>query len=201
MGGCRFFGVEIVDDDSDLATMDVLAVLVECGTNAACRLSVLHPLLTPASGILQRTSDVGVMLGAFSMFGHEGTLTRTASSCHHLAALACRMGRGETISLAILFLLCAAIDARADAAKDAIGRTTVLIAPRTADFGVFAEILATLAFLLAKVEVLLAHRLAVHAWTRAILTHFLLHAPDAARLYFHVARLLFPPQPSILGCS
>lgn len=123
VGGRRVFRVEIVDDLGDLAAVDVLAVLVECGASSidavGCRESTpaFKPHMTCGFEVPMEAAFAALVTFFFTVADTSGQET---------SAFACRTGCGETLDFPLAVTLLPLLSSDADAAPRFAFTTTAV---------------------------------------------------------------------------
>lgn len=174
VGSGREFGEQRVGLKRDLATVDILAIVGEGIATAVHAVGFRESTQAcPAFCVLPFES---LMEFAFSALV-AGSLAVAFASRHETPALVCR-NCGFDASGFFRFLV-RLLDAVFTA--NIAFATTPDVADLAKEGGIVLEFLDATTTTFVKVEVKLAHGSSVHAWTRAELTHFLLHAIDTAR--------------------
>jgi hypothetical protein len=176
----REFRTQRVRVNGDLLAMDVLAVVVKLGTFLLSTKSSRSHESTPAGFLFLATAlDALVQFALATLVA--GSFAVAYACRHETPAFVCRDRCGETCGIPCLEFLPAPLLSDAVSAASFAFAKAASTAPSASEFGVLLKFPCAACGSFAKVEVLLAHRSSVHAWTRAILMHFLLHAIDTAR--------------------
>lgn len=187
----REFRTQRVRVNGDLHSVDVLAVVVKHGAIRLSTKSSRSHESTPAGFVFLATAlDALVQFALATLVA--GSFAVAYACRHETPAFVCRDRCGDTCGIPCLKFLPAALSPDAVSAASFAFAKAASTAPSASEFGVLLEFSCAACGSFAKVEVLFANSSSVHAWTRAILMNFLLHAIDAAR-FSHGARLCFPP--------
>lgn len=184
--GGREFRAQRVRVSRDLLAVDVLSVFVELETTVSTK-SLRSRESTPTGFMFLATALDGLVEAALAALV-AGSFAVAFAIGHETTAFVCRDCCGETLGVPCLEFVPASLFPDAESAASFASASTASTARLASELGMNGEFVATAFGSFAKVEVLFANSSSVHAWTRAILMNFLLHAIDAAR-FSHGARL------------